>query len=117
MIHIASEYQSFFNSVIDNATGRIIAKLITFYKTYSGLGLLISKAKVSSYVAIANDSGSLIPKSDSKFPSSKSNCTVLNKWHVISVKWSDDESNCFSNGERLTTFTTGNTLKAPITAS
>ena len=46
-----------------------------------------------------------------KFPSSKSNCTDLNKWHVISVTWSnkgENLSNCWSNGEKLITFTTGN---------
>ena len=110
MTDIASENQSFFNSIIGNTTGRITTKLITFYKMHSGLGLLISKAQVSSYVAIANDSSSLIPKPDSKFTSSKSNCTVLNKWHVISVMWAigKDLSNCWSNGEKLITFTTGN---------
>ena len=87
-----------------------LEELITFYKTFSGLGLLISKAQVGSYVAIANDSSSLIPKPYSKFPSSKSNCTDLNRWHVISVTWSNGEnlSNCWSNGESLITFTTGN---------
>ena len=79
MTDIASENQSFCNSIIGNTTRRITAKLITFYKTHSGLGLLISKAQVGSYIAIANDSSSLIPKPDSKFPSSKSNCTDLNK--------------------------------------
>ena len=110
MTDIASENQSFFNSIIDNTTERITAKLITFYRTYSGLGLLISKAQVGSYIAIANDNSSLIPKPDSKFPSSKSYCSVLNKWHVISVTWSNGEnlSNCWSNGEKLITFTAGN---------
>ena len=110
MTDITSENQSFFNSVIGNTTGRITAKLITFYKTHSSLGLLISKALVGSYVAIANDSSSSIPKPDSKFPSSKSNCTKLNKWHVISVTWAIGEnlSNCWSNGEKLITFTMGN---------
>ena len=100
MIDIASENQSFLNSIIGNTTERITVKLITFYETYSSLGLLISKPQVGSYVAIANDSSSLILKRDSKFPSSKSNCTVLNKWHVISVTWSNGEklSNCWSNG-------------------
>ena len=79
MTDIASENQSFFNSIIGNTNERITAKLITFYRTYSGLGLLISKAQVVSYVAIAKDSSSLIPKPNSKFPSSKSNCAVLNK--------------------------------------
>ena len=107
---IASKNQSFFNSIIGNTTGRITAKLITFYKTHTNLGLLISKAQVGSYVAIANDSSSLIPKPDSKFPSSKSNCIELNKWHVISVTWAigKDLSNCWSNGEKLITFTMGN---------
>ena len=87
MTDIASENQSFFNSIIGNTTERTTTKLITFYKTHSHLGLLISKAQVGSYIAIANNSSSLIPKPDSKFPSSKSNCTDLNKWHVISVTW------------------------------
>ena len=110
MTDIASENQSFFNSIIGNTTERITAKLITFYRTYSGLDLLISKALIGSYIAIANDSSSLIPKPDSKFPSSKSNCAVLNKWHVISVTWSNGEnlSNCRSNVVKLITFTTGN---------
>ena len=79
MTDIVSENQSFFNSIIGNTTERIIAKLITFYKTFSGLGLLISRVHVGSYIAIANDNSSLIPKPDPKFPSSKSNCTILNK--------------------------------------
>ena len=84
-----------------NTTERITAKLITFYRTYRGLGLLISKAQVGLYIAIANDSSSLIPKPDSKFLSSKSNCAVLNKWHVISVTWSNGEnlSNCCYVGD------------------
>ena len=110
MTDISSENQSFFDSIIGNTTGRITTKLITFYKTFSGLGLLISKAHVGSYIAIANDSSTLIPEPDSKFPSSKSNCTVLNKWPVISVTWYNGEnlSNCWSNGEKLITFTTRN---------
>ena len=86
------------------------AKFITFYKTFCGLGLLISKAQVGTYVAIAND-GSDSVKTDLKFPPSKSNCTDLNKWHFISITWSnkrEDLSNCWSNGEKLITFTTGN---------
>ena len=54
MSDIASENQSFFNRIIGNTVGRITAKLITFYKAHSGLGLLISKAQVGSYLAIAN---------------------------------------------------------------
>ena len=76
MTDIASENQSFFNSIIGNTTERITTKLITFHKTFSGLGLLISKAHVGSYIAIANDSSTLISKPDSKFRSSKSNCTI-----------------------------------------
>ena len=82
MTDIALENQSFLDSIIGNTTGRITVKLVTFYKTYSGLGLLISRASIGSYIAIGNDNSSLIPKADSKFPSSKSNCTILNKWHV-----------------------------------
>ena len=110
MTDIASENQSFFNGIIGNTTEKTTAKLITFYKVHSDLGLLISKAQVGSYVAIANDSSSLIPKPDSKFPSSKSSCTDLNKWHVISVTWAigKDLSNCWCNAGKLITFTTGN---------
>ena len=110
MTDIASENQSIFYSIIDNTTERITMKLITFYRTHSSLGLLISKAQVGNYIAIANDDSSLISKPDSKFPSSKSNCAVLNKWHVISVTWSNGEnlSSCWSNGVKLITFTTGN---------
>ena len=110
MTDIALENQSFFNRIIGNTTERTTAKLITFYKMHSGLGLLISKAQVGSYVAIANDSSCLIPKPDSKFPSSKSNCTDLNRWHVISVTWAigKDLSNCLRNAVKLITFTTGN---------
>ena len=105
MTDIASENQSFFNSIIGNTTERTTAKLITFYKMHSGLGLLISKAQVGSYVGIANDSSSLIPEPDSKFPSSKSNCIDLNKWHVISVTWAigKDLSNCWWQVEKLIT--------------
>ena len=66
---------------------------------------------VGSYLATANDGSSSIPKPDLKFPSSKSNCADLNKWHVISVTWSnkgENLSNCWSNGEKLISFTTGN---------
>ena len=109
MTNIASGDQLFVNSLIGNSDQKSNSKFITFYKTYSGLGLLISKAQSGSYVAIANDDSSSI-KPDLKFPSSKSNCTILNEWHVISVTWSKGEnlSNCWSNGVKLTTFTTGN---------
>ena len=75
-----------------NTTERLNAKFITFYKTFSVLSLLISRAQVGSYVAIANDGSSSI-KPDLKFPSSKSNCADLNKWHVISVTWSNRGEN------------------------
>ena len=99
------------NSIVDNSKLKINAKHISFYKTHSGgLGLLISKAQVSTYVAIANNSSNLFPEPDFKFPSSKSNCTVLNKWNVISVTWSNKEnnlSNCWSNGIKIITFSSG----------
>ena len=99
------------NSMVDNGNLKINAKHIRFYKQHSGgLGLLISKAQVGAYVAIANDSSNLFPEPDLKFPFSKSNCTVLNKWHVISVMRSNKEknlSNCWSNGEKLITFSSG----------
>ena len=99
------------NSDVDNGKLKIYAKHISFYKTHSGgLGLLISKAQSGSYVAIANDSSNLFPEPDLKFPSSKSNCTALNKWSVISIMWSNKEenlSNCWSNGIKMITFSSG----------
>ena len=85
-------------------------KYVAFYKTHSGLGLLISTAYNGSYVTVANDDSSFIGL-DYKFPSSKSNCTILNKWHVISVTWSNGKnlSNCWSNGKKRMTFNAGNT--------
>ena len=71
------------NLLLDGIIGNSI-KYIAFYKTHSGLGLLISKAYDGSYVVVANDNSSFIGL-DYKFPSSKSDCTILNKWHVISV--------------------------------
>ena len=103
---IASENNRLSEVIICNTI-----KCIAFYKTHSGLGLFISTAyKCESYVTVANDKSSLIIP-DYKFPSSKSDCTILNKWHVISVTWSNvkDLSNCWSNGEKLMTFNTGNT--------
>ena len=41
MTNIASENQSFFNSLIRNNNKKVNAKFITFYKTFGGLGLLI----------------------------------------------------------------------------
>ena len=111
MTDIASGNQEFVNSLIGNTNGKINARHITFYRTYSGLGLSISEAHGGSYVAIADYSISSIPTPDMKLPSLKPNCTDLNKWHVISVTWSDNRenlSNCWSNGEKLISFTTGN---------
>ena len=111
MANIASGDQEIVNSLIGNNNGKINSKFITFCKTFSGLGLLISKAQPGAYVVIAKDGSSSIPKPDLKFPSSKSNCTGLNKWYIISVTWSnkgENLSNCWSNGEKLMTFTTGN---------
>ena len=109
MTNIASGDQLFVNSLIGNSDQMTNSKFITFYRTYSGLGLLISKAQSGSYVATANDDSSSI-KPDLKFPSSKSNFTILNKWHVISVTWSEGEnlSNCWSNVVKQKMFTTGN---------
>ena len=58
---------------------------------------------------MANDDSTLIYP-DYKFPSSKPNCTILNKYHVISVTWPNRKnlSNCCSDGEKLMTFNTGN---------
>ena len=86
-----------------------MAKIIAFHKTHSGLGLIILTAYNGSYVAVANDDSTFI-YADCKFPSSKSSCTILNKWHVISVTWSNRNnlSNCWSDGEKLMTFNTGN---------
>ena len=81
MTDIFSEKPEFVNSLIGNTNGKINANYTTFYKPFGGSGLLISKAHGSSYIAIANDSSSLIPKPDLKFPSSNSNCTNFNKWH------------------------------------
>ena len=102
---IASGNNLLLNGIIGNSI-----KYVCFYKTNSGLGLLISTAYHSgSYVTVANDDSSFIGL-DYKFPSSKSDCTILNKWHVISVAWSNnkDLSNCWSNGVKLTMFTAGN---------
>ena len=51
----------------------------------------------------------MFPESDLKFPSSKSNCSALNKWYIISVTWSNKKSlsNCWSNGIKIITFTSG----------
>ena len=105
MNNIASGDYPFLNSIIGNNNGNT-ARFIAFYKNNSGLGLLISNS-YGSFVTVANDNRGFIPP-DYKFPASKSNCTILNKWHVISVTWSNRNSNCWSNGEKIMTFNTGN---------
>ena len=92
---IASGNNPLLNGIIGNSI-----KYVAFYKTHSSLGLLISTAYSGSYVTVANDNSIFIGL-DYKFLSSKSDCTILNKWHVISVTWSNgkDLSNCWSNGE------------------
>ena len=102
---IASGNNPILNGIICNKT-----KCIAFYKTHSGLGLLFLTAHYGDqYVTVANDDSSLI-RTYNKFPSAKLDCTILNKWHIISVTWSSvkDLSNCWSNGVKLTTFNTGN---------
>ena len=105
MNNIASGNHPFLNSIIGNNNGNT-ARFIAFYKNNSSLGLLISNS-YGSYVTVANDDGGFIPP-DYRFPSSKSNCTLLNKWHIISVAWSNRNSNCWSNSEKIMTFKTGN---------
>ena len=107
MSNIATGNQEFVNSLIGNIDGEIAARHISFYRTFSGLGLFISKAYERAYVAIANDESSLIA-ADIKLPSSKSNCTLLNKWHVTWSGKGENLSNCWSNCEKLIAFTTGN---------
>ena len=103
---IASGNNLLLNGIIGDSN-----KYVAFYKTHSGLGLLISKAcDNNSYVTVANDKSSFIGLYY-KFPTQKSDCTILNKFHIISVTWSNvkDLSNCWSNGEKLMNFNTGNT--------
>ena len=106
---IASGAFLFLNGIIGNSDGKSHAEHIAFYKTHSGLGLSISTAYNGSHVTMANDDSTLISR-DYRFPTQKSNCTILNRWHIISVTWSNrkDLSNCWSNGEKLITFNTGN---------
>ena len=109
MTNIASGDQEIINSLKGNNNKKVNAKFITFCKTFGGLSLLISKAQAGAYVAIAKDDSSSI-KPDLKFPSSKSNCADLNKWHVILVTWSNEGenlSNFWSDDEKLITFITG----------
>ena len=100
---IASGNNLLLNGIIGNSI-----KYVAFYKTHSGLSLLISTAYNGSYVTVANDDSRFIGL-DYKFLSLKSDCTILNKWHVISITWSNskDLSNCWSNGKKIMTFNTG----------
>ena len=103
----ADRGELYLNSIIGNNNGNK-AKYITFYKTHSGLGLLISTAYHSgSNVAVAND-GSTVINPDYKFPSSKSNCTILNKWHVISVTWSNRNNLINKTNDLILNFTPEN---------
>ena len=106
---IASGSFEFLNGIIGNSNDQNYAKFIAFYKTRSGLGLTITASHNGTFVAVANDISCLVFP-NFKFPSSKSNYTILNKWHVISITWSNGKnpSNCWSNGEKLVTFNTGN---------
>ena len=105
---IASGAFLFLNGIIGNSNGKSYAKHIAFYKTHSGLGLAISTAYNGSWVSVANDDNTLIFP-DYGFPTRKSNCTIMNRWHIISVTWSNrkDLRNCWSNGEKLITFNAG----------
>ena len=71
---IASGSFLLWNGIIGNSNGINNAKFIAFYKTHSGLGLIILTAYNGSYVAVANNNSTLIDP-DYNFPSSKSNCT------------------------------------------
>ena len=105
---IASGAFLFLNGIIGNKNGESYAKHIAFYKTHSDLGLAISKAYNGSHVSVADDDSTFIFP-DYRFPTQKSNCTITDKWHVISVTWSNRKnlSNCWFNGEKLITFNTG----------
>ena len=112
---IASGAFLLLNGIRGNSYGKYYAKQIAFYKTHSSLGLSISTSYNGSHLTMANDGSTLIV-SDYRFPTQKSNCTIMNKWHVISITWSNrkDLSNCWSNGEKLLILVT---LRAPITNS
>ena len=106
---IASGSFEFLNGIIGNSNDENYATSIAFYKTHSSLGLIIMTSHSGTFVAVANDNSSLLFPYR-KLPSSKSNCTILNKWHVIYITWSNGKnpSNCWSNGEKVVTFNTGN---------
>ena len=105
MNNIASGNYPFLNSIIGNNNGNT-ARFIAFYKNNSGLGLLISNS-FGSFMTVANDVRGFTPP-DYKLSSSKSKCILLNKWHIISIAWSNRNGNCWSNGEKRMTFNTGN---------
>ena len=73
---IASGNNLLLNGIIGNSI-----KYVAFYRTHSGLGLLVSTAYNGSYIAVANDKSSFIGL-NYNFLSSKSDCTILNKWHA-----------------------------------
>ena len=75
---IASGNYLFLNGIIGNKNGESYAEHIAFYKTHSGLGLAISTAYNGSYLAVANNDSTLIFP-DYRFPTQKSNCTIMNK--------------------------------------
>ena len=81
---IASGAFLFLNGIIGNSEGKSHAKQIAFYKTHRGLAFSISTAYSSSHVTMANDDSTLISP-DYRFPTQKSNFTILNRWHIISV--------------------------------
>ena len=75
---IASGSFEFLNGIIGNSNDENYAKLIAFYKTHCGLGLIVTASHNGTFVVVANDNSSLLfPYL--KFPSSKANCTILNK--------------------------------------
>ena len=89
MYNIVSGDSHFLNSIIGNNNGNK-SRFIAFYKTNSGQGLIISDSN-GSFLTVANDDRGFM-RSGHWFPSSRSNCTILNKWHVISITWSNRNS-------------------------
>ena len=67
---IASGDFIFLNGIIGNSNDENYAKFIAFYKTHSGLDLIITASHNGSCMAFANDSSSLLFPYF-KFPSSK----------------------------------------------
>ena len=101
-----------FSVDINSPSKSLKGVLLIFTQERSATKFARDTKEFYSYVAIANDSSNLFPEPDLKFPSSKSNCTALNKWYIISVTWSNKEknqSNCWSNGIKIITFTSGDT--------